>query len=148
MGVQVWTAVASAVVAVFTFIFSVRMRYRAERESTLRDWQRVVIYSLIEESVALSFDDLKSRYLQKAGQLLTHNVPKKDIQDDALKRILLDLQKDNLVIRHQDRTYQIQYKVAIEAWAMATMRRIEKQQDSDERLKPKILSIVETASGK
>jgi hypothetical protein len=102
MEAQAWIGAASAVIAASAFVFSVLTRRKADGEAELRNWQRVVIYSLIEQASPILFDDLKSRYLQKAQQMLFHRVPKKEIQDASLRRILLDLQKDGVIIRKDD----------------------------------------------
>ena|SRR2546421_6005089 len=102
---------ASAVVATTSFVYSIIVRRRSERENELRNWQRVVIYTLLEEASSITFEELKACYLQKANALLSRHVPNKVIQDDSLKRILLDLQSDGLVIRRTDLAYQVQVKM-------------------------------------
>jgi hypothetical protein len=134
MGDPNWIPAISAGVAAAAFVFAVWVRLKTEKEARIRDWQRVVIYSLIEEGLVTSFDDLKAKYLQKAQQLLSISVPKKEIQDDALRRILLDLQRDNLVYRRDDSKYQIQYKVPMEAWAFDFLKSTEKVR----QLRPKV----------
>jgi hypothetical protein len=143
MGAQAWAAAASAMIAAFAFVFSVLTGFKTQRDAELRSWQRVVIYSLIEQAAPISFEDLKSKYLQKAQQLLSGKVPKKEIQDDALKRILLDLQKDGVIIRRDDCSYQVQVKVPMEAWAYEELKRLLRERT----LKPKLLAIVERESG-
>ena len=99
-------------------------RRKTEREAELRDWQRVVIYTLIEEAAPIAFKDLKSRYLRRAQELLSRKVPRKVIQDDSLKRILLDLQKDGVVMRRTDLTYQVQVKFPMDASTVEELKRI------------------------
>jgi hypothetical protein len=103
----------------------------------------VVIYSLIEQASPLSFDDLKSRYLQRAQQLLSDPIPKKEIQDDSLRRILLDLQKDGLILRRDDLRYQVQLKIPMEASAFEELERMRRERT----LKPKLLALIERESG-
>jgi hypothetical protein len=143
MRLELWIAAVSALVAASAFVFSVLTKRKADRNRELRNWQRVVIYSLIEDASHISFADLKSTYLQKAQQLLTLRVPRDEIQDDALRRILLDLQKDGVVIRQKDLTYQVQVKVPVEAWALDEFKQMSRQRI----LKPKILALVERESG-
>jgi hypothetical protein len=71
--------------------------------------------------------------------LLAIKLPRKEIQDDALRRVLLDLQKDGLIIRLDDFAYQVQVKVPMEAWALEQFKRMQLEQT----LKPKVLAIVE-----
>jgi hypothetical protein len=143
MGLQLWISAVSVIVAASAFVFSIWTKRKADRDVELRNWQRVVIYSLIEETASISFEDLKSKYLQRAQQLLSHKVPKKEIQDDALRRILLDLQKDGVVIRLEDLNYKVQVKVPMEAWALEELKR----QQIQRKLKPRVLTIVERESG-
>src|ERR1700742_3891450 len=143
MSIATWIPAISAASAASAFVYSVWVRLKTERDARLRDWQRVVIYTLIQDMSVTSFDDLKVKYLQRAQQLLTVSVPKKEIQDDALRRILLDLQRDNLIYRGDSSTYQIQYKFPVEAWAFDLLKRSEKVR----HLKPKVLAIVEQNNG-
>jgi hypothetical protein len=46
------------------------------------------------------------------------------IQDDSLKRILLDLQKDGVVMRRTDLTYQVQVKFPMDASTVEELKRI------------------------
>ena len=102
---------SSAVVAAASFVYSVVTRRRSERGTELRNWQRVVIYTLIEESSPITFEELKARYLTKAKAMLSRHVPNTVIKEDSLRRILLDLQADGLVIRTADLAYQLQTKL-------------------------------------
>ena len=97
MTVQASIAAASAVIAATAFVFSLWVRWKGERDAELRNWQRVVIYFLIEESKAArkraSFEDLKSEYLRSTA-VAAMKLPRKEIQDDAFGgRVLLDLQR-------------------------------------------------------
>ena len=123
MKMEAWVAL-SAVVAALSFVYSVVTRRKVERDTELRNWQRVVIYTLIEEGEPIAFDELKSTYLKRAQELLSHNVPRRVIQDDSLKRILLDLQKDGVVMRRTDLRYQIQVKFPMEPSTVEELKRI------------------------
>jgi hypothetical protein len=138
MEMQDWVAL-SAIIAAASFAFSVLTRRKAERDAELRGWQRVVIYSLIEERAPIVFDDLKSRYLKRAQELLSRNVPKRVIQDDSLKRVLLDLQSDGLIVRRENLSYQVQVKLPVEPWALEEYKRIQRAN----LIKPKLLALTE-----
>ena len=43
--------------------------------------------------------------------MLSRHVPNMVIQDDSLKRILLDLQSEGVVVRGADLAYQLQVKL-------------------------------------
>lgn len=123
MDTQAWVAL-SAVVGALSFVYTVWSKRKTDGESELLDWQRVVIYSLIEDSAPIDFDDLKSRYKRKAKEMLSGRLPAKVIRDDSLKRILLDLQKDGVVMRRTDLSYQIQVKLPMEASTVEDLKRI------------------------
>ena len=138
MELQDWVAL-SAIVAAASFVFAVLSRRKAERDAELRGWQRVVIYSLIEEAAPILFEDLKVRYLKRAQELLSRSAPKKVIQDDSLKRVLLDLQKDGVIVRRENLSYQVQVKLPVEPWALEEFKRMQRAS----LLKPKLLAMAE-----
>jgi hypothetical protein len=143
MNFQAWTAALSIAIAAAAFTCSMWAKYSDQRQASLRDWQRVVIYSILEEGQSSSFDALQSRYLQKAQQLLSQRIPRKEIQEAALSRILLDLQRDGVVIRMENAEYQVQKKAPIEAWSVELLN----EMANERRLKPIILSIIEKENG-
>ena len=138
MEMQDWVAL-SAIVAAASFVFAVLSRRKAERDAELRGWQRVVIYSLIEEAAPILFEDLKVRYLKRAQELLSRSAPKKVIQADSLKRVLLDLQKDGVIVRRENLSYQVQVKLPVEPWALEEFKRMQRARI----LKPKLLAMAE-----
>jgi hypothetical protein len=142
MELQDWVAL-SAVVAAASFVYAVLTRRKAERDAELRGWQRVVVYSLIEEAAPILFADLKARYLKRARELLSRHVPQKVIEDDSLKRILLDLQKDGVIVRRENLTYQVQVKLPVEFWALEEFKRMQRAS----LLKPKLLAMTEARGG-
>jgi hypothetical protein len=141
MEMQHWVAL-SAIVAAASFAYAVLTRRKAERDAELRAWQRVVIYSLIEEAAPILFEELKSRYLQRAKDLLSRRVPQKVIRDDSLKRILLDLQKDGVIVRDEKLSYQVRVKLPIEASALEEFKRIERAK----LIKPRLLAVTDDGS--
>ena len=142
METQDWVAL-SAIVAAASFVFAVLTRRKAERDAELRGWQRVVIYSLLEEQAPLLFEELREKYLKRARELLSRNAPKKVIQDDSLKRVLLDLQKDGVIVRTQNLSYQVQVKLPVDAWALEEFKRMQRAR----LLKPKLRSMIEGRDG-
>jgi hypothetical protein len=126
-------------IAAMAFVFFVWERYKKYRNSTVRDWQRVIIYSIIEQHKEISFEELKSEYLEHAQQFQSFKIPRKEIQDDPLRRILLDLQRDHVVVRNEDLKYQVQIKLAMEAWAYGGIKQI----IGEKKLMPKIIKMIE-----
>jgi len=102
-----WIAGAlSLVVATATFVFNVVDRTIKEHQDELLKWQRTIVYSIIQDGAA-TFDDIKLRYLAAAQQIRDVKVPKKDIQDSALKRILLSLLEGSLISLTADGEYLV-----------------------------------------
>jgi hypothetical protein len=99
----------------------------------------VVIYSLIEDTAPTLFENLKSMYLQRSRELLSRRVPHQVIRDDSLKRILLDLQKDGVIVRDENLKYQVRVKLPIEASALEEFKRIERAK----LLKPRLLAATD-----
>ena len=92
-----WTAGAlSLVISTATFVFNVVDRVIKERRDELLKWQRAIVYSIIQDG-AITFEDIKLRYLAAAQQISDIKVPKKEIQDSALKLVLLSLVEGKLV---------------------------------------------------
>jgi hypothetical protein len=133
----------SALVATATFIVSVVLRRRTEREQEVARWQRVVVYSIVNELRNATFKDIKSRYLENAAQVSTFRLPKEEIQDDALRRILLELMRDDIVVQDSQGSYRISAKPYMEEWAQEALE----DMLLERRLKPKILRMVERQSG-
>lgn len=87
----------STVVGVITLSFAFYEHHQKERAEEIAHWQRVLIYKIISEGSGASFRDLKIRYVTEAQQLQTFKLPTREIQDDALRYALLDLQRDKVI---------------------------------------------------
>ncbi len=102
-----WTAGAlSLVISTATFVFNVVDRVIKERRDELLKWQRAIVYSIIQDG-AITFEDIKLRYLAAAQQISDIKVPKKEIQDSALKLVLLSLVEGKLVSVTPDWEYLV-----------------------------------------
>ena len=86
----------SMVVAALALCFAVYERRTREKDRRILEWQRVVVYGLID-SGATTFNDLKVRYVTAASQFQDVEIPKGNIQDSALRLVLLALIRDRLV---------------------------------------------------
>jgi hypothetical protein len=141
--IEVWIAAIAATVATMAFLLSLWIRLTTERELQLRKWQRVVVYSIIQDLRRVSFEELKQRYLQSAQQFLTRSVPKAEIQDDALKLALLELQKENAIVRNSDLKYYLATKDELPADVMRSLTSFVEK----DRMKMAITRLVEKDSG-
>jgi hypothetical protein len=70
-------------------------------------------------------------------------VPKNEIQDDALKLALLDLQKENAIVRTSEGAYRIPYRLEVEESSIKMINKMAIQRE----LEPVVINIVERESG-
>lgn len=101
-----WTTAISITIAAFAISISLLEMWSKQRKNELSQWQRVVVYQIIEKEQGLKFDDIKSKYIVAAQQFESFDIPKKEIQDGALRSILMGLHKDDLVHIASDRRYR------------------------------------------
>ena len=94
------------IVAAITFVYTVLERNARERRQEIQDWQQVVVYGLIEQGHT-TFDAIKTRYVVEAQQFPNGKIPKKDIQDGALKRLLLSMIEARLISVAEDGRYVV-----------------------------------------
>jgi hypothetical protein len=143
-----WMTAASTFVGVLAFIFAL-FQYRAQESSKqVEHWQRVVIHKLIAESNGIPFNDLKLRYITEAAQFQIVSLPAKDIQDDALRHVLLDLQREKLVYLDGRHSYHATIETPAQGDdVVATMKDRMKRENEITLARPAILRFVERESG-
>jgi hypothetical protein len=93
------------IVAAITFIYTIWERNSRERRLEIQDWQKVIVYGLIEEGATI-FDDIKLRYVV-AFQVSDLKVPKKDIQNESLRLVLISMVESRLVSISDDGRYLV-----------------------------------------
>lgn len=96
----------SLVVGALTFVFAFVDKAGRDRRTELLSWQRVIVYKIIEEGGA-EFEDIKIRYVIAAQQFADFKIPKKEIQDGALKLVLLSLMEARLISRTDEGTFVV-----------------------------------------
>ncbi len=101
-------AAVSALVAVVTLLIAVIDARHRSQEAQLHEWQKVVVFSIIEREGArgASFEQVRSRYREEAQAFAKFDVPKEEIAEQALQRILLGLLADRAIVHSLGRTYQ------------------------------------------
>lgn len=73
----------------------------------IRQWQKTIISKiLIRENAPISFEDLKQKYRSEASAAQGVDVPKAELQEFALRRILLELAANNAVWFQENDTYR------------------------------------------
>lgn len=106
-----WMTAVSTLVGVATIGFAF-WEYRAkEKAEQIAHWQRVLVYKIISEVDGITFRDLKQRYVTEATQLIAFRLPSEEIQDDSLRFVLLDLQRDRVVFVGENNTYRASVQV-------------------------------------
>ena len=95
----------SAVVAATTFAITMIARSRETEKKRVESWQRIVIYQIIRTQDGCNFTYIKTAYLQEAQTLESFSLPKSEIQNDALRKILLSMVVDNLILEDVEGRY-------------------------------------------
>lgn len=101
---------ASALVAVATMVASSIVWYRNIQEERIRDWQTTVVYSILSKAprAGLKFEEVRSEYIKEAQAWASFDIPKKEIQESALRRVLLGLHSHHVVEVDVDGHYAVQ----------------------------------------
>jgi hypothetical protein len=137
------------IVATVTFVLALSEHRKREQEKRVQNWQRVVVYKIINDGVA-DFDQIKIRYVTEAQQISTFKLPKEEIQDDALQLALMTLISDHLISKSADAdsAYLVnaasQHENQIKSLAMGQIQR----QMSQNRILSKLYETLEVNSGK
>jgi hypothetical protein len=96
----------SVVVAALAFVLALIERTTRERKSQLLGWQRVVVYRLVEDGIS-EFEQIKLHYVVAAQQYPDFKIPTRDIQDGALKLVILSLIEARLISRTDEGDYVV-----------------------------------------
>ncbi len=88
----------SAIIAMLTYISNSIRNRKLERRKKIEEWQRIVVYKIIRYNKNANFKFIKSRYLEEAQIIKSIHLPKDEIQNDTLRKILLELVADNLIL--------------------------------------------------
>ena len=97
----------ASIVGMLALLFSGYKYYESAKKNEINNWQRIVIFQIIEDTGGASFDNIKLSYLQFAQQLDSFELPKSEIQDGALRRLLLNLLREKTVVLDLDNKYKV-----------------------------------------
>jgi hypothetical protein len=90
-------------------------RYLSEkREKEVREWQKVVIYRIFQEEgeiEPLAFSRVQEKYLDKAQTLRDFNLSKKEISEDSLQRVLLELSVSGILTLVPKKSFRLKVEV-------------------------------------
>jgi hypothetical protein len=84
------------------------------REKEVREWQKVVIYRIFQEEgelKPLAFSRVHERYLDKAKTLHDFDLSKKEISEDALQRVLLELSSSGILALVPEKSFRLRVEV-------------------------------------
>jgi len=101
------TAVVTGVVAVISLVVNLWGINQSLKERKIRDWQQVVVFSIIEKAgnAGISFDMIKTSYIQEAQIAKDVDIPKDSIQEGALRLVLMNLLSNQLVFATPEGRY-------------------------------------------
>ncbi len=87
------------VVAILGGLLALYKYFSDKREQELREWQKVVIFKILRqtEAKALTFNEILGSYRSEAQAFTAVNLKKKEISEDALRRVLLELASSNII---------------------------------------------------
>jgi hypothetical protein len=88
-------------------------RAEDDRSQKVQDWQRVVVYNILDAKMnrdrgALAIDEIRNEYVSQAATVNGLDLKKEELQDLALRRILLDLMSSGLVYETGKGKYVVQ----------------------------------------
>lgn len=144
-----WLTAGSMFVAAVALAFAVYQHNQKETSEEISRWQRVLIHKIISETNGATFGAVKIRYVTEATQLQTLKLPGKDIQDDALRFNLMQLQKDRLIVLGQNGIYKPLVEVPnfSQDLMLAMLKTEASRKDAFYIQRPKILRLLESMSG-
>lgn len=145
-----WLTAISMLAAAAGLGLALYQHNQKELEKEVAQWQRVLIYKIVSEGNGVSFRDLKLRYVTEATQLQSFKLPAKEIQDDALRFNLLDLQKDRLVILGINGTYRpvVDIPDLQRDLIISLVKTESSRKDAYYVQRPKILRLIDKESGR
>jgi hypothetical protein len=86
----------SLIVAAATFLFSFGLERKRRLTQDVTNWQRVVVYQSIAKGKT-EFEEIKGAYLQEAQTVAGLELAKEQIQDPALRLVLMSLIESKLI---------------------------------------------------
>ena len=137
----------SLVVTALTLIFAFWEHHVREKQRQLLNWQKVVVYKIIEDGHNV-FDDIKINYIAETQQFLEFDIPKEEIQDGALKLVLMSLLETKLISISLDDQYVLN-KVSLQENDFKELAAGEMRKRMNQpRLLGKLYEFLDRESGK
>jgi hypothetical protein len=101
----------SAVVGLIALLVSLFSLWRQASTEQIRNWQEVVVFSIIMESGVngLKFEEIRSRYREEALAIKDLDLPREEIQESSLNRVLLNLMSKRIIAYTRSGKYKIAF---------------------------------------
>lgn len=144
-----WAGALSALIAAIALAISLAKYWSDTEASKIGKWQEVAVYEYILENPLKTFREIKIGYIVEAQQITSFSLPKEEIQDDSLRKILLKLQADGL-IRLRD---TLQYEVVLAVYQpnpQEILDIVKKQQELNDlypMIKVKVIDLLKRDCG-
>lgn len=105
---------AATVVGVSGVLLALYKYFSDKRDKELREWQKIVIYKIFRqnETKALGFTDVLEKYRIEAQAFVDVNLKKKEVSEDALRRVLLELTSSTILSLEPSDSFRL--NVAVE----------------------------------
>lgn len=144
-----WLTAGSVFFAAAALAFAIYQHDQKETSEEISRWQRVLIYKIISHTTGATFSAIKVLYVTEAAQLQAFKLPKKEIQDDALRLNLLELQKDRVVVLGPNGIYRPLVDTSnFSMDVMLAMLKTEaSRKDAFYIQRPKLQRLLESVSG-
>lgn len=84
-----------------------------ERQRKVMDWQKGIVFNIIRKGTdtdgkGISFDEIKSKYLEEAGIVKGIDLQKEELQPVVLRQILMNLMTSGLIYHTLNDKYTVQ----------------------------------------
>ncbi|EGQ8062133.1 hypothetical protein Q9881_004600 [Vibrio parahaemolyticus] len=149
-----WATGLSAIISALVFVFSLYKYWSDSNQEKVSDWQKVAVYEYVLKSKGADFSQIKIGYITEAQQISSFEIPRTQIQDDSLRKVLIELQASKLIFLKNDGKYlpTLVFSKPDQHVYMQEMIKILKSQREEielmPKLKVKILDLVSNECGK
>src|SRR6266446_596892 len=89
----------AAVVGVSAGLLGLWKYFSGKREIEVREWQKVVLYKIFRQNELnpISFNSILEKYRIEAQAFVDVDLKKKEVSEDTLRRVLLELVSSNVI---------------------------------------------------
>ncbi len=105
--------VAATVIGIAGGLLGLLKYFSDKREKELREWQKVVLYKIFRQNEMdpLSFTSVLEKYRSEAQAFPDIDLKKKEISEDALRRVLLELASSGILSLEPANSFRLKVSV-------------------------------------